>query len=99
MTAVQVLSMLKIIQEFEPAGVGARDLRECLLLQIKNLHRSAAVENAEKILRNHFNEFTSKHYQKIMTRMGISEEELATFYSVVEKLYENLSEIADENKN
>ena len=63
-TEEEVLEMLKIIQEFEPAGVGARDLRECLLLQIKNLHRSAAVENAEKILRNHFNEFTSKHYQR-----------------------------------
>ena len=57
-----VLQMLKVIQEFEPAGVGARDLRECLLLQIKNLHRSVEVMNAEKILRDHFNEFTSKHY-------------------------------------
>lgn len=85
-TEEEVLEMLKIIQEFEPAGVGARDLRECLLLQIKNLHRSAAVENAEKILRNHFNEFTSKHYQKIMTRMGISEEELKAAIGKILKL-------------
>ena len=85
-TEEEVLEMLKIIQEFEPAGVGARDLRECLLLQIRNLHRSVAVENAEKILKNHFNEFTSKHYQKIMTRMGISEEELKAAIGKILKL-------------
>ena len=85
-TEEEVLEMLKIIQEFEPAGVGARDLRECLLLQIRNLHRSTAVENAEKILKNHFNEFTSKHYQKIMTRMGISEEELKAAIGKILKL-------------
>ena len=78
--------MLKVIQEFEPAGVGARDLRECLLLQIKNLHRSEEVENAEKILRNHFNEFTSKHYQKIMTKMGLSESELKAAIAKILKL-------------
>ena len=81
-----VLAMLKVIQEFEPAGVGARDLRECLLLQIRNLHRSADVENAERILRNHFNEFTSKHYQKIMTRLGLSESELKAAISKILKL-------------
>ena len=85
-TEEEVLEMLKIIQEFEPAGVGARDLRECLLLQIRNLRRSEAVENAEKILKNHFVEFTSKHYQKIMTRMGISEEELKAAMSKILKL-------------
>ena len=81
-----VLQMLNIIQEFEPAGVGARDLRECLLLQIKNLHKSVEVDNAEKILRNHFNEFTSKHYQKIMTRMGLSEAELKAAIAKILKL-------------
>ena len=81
-----ILHMLKVIQEFEPAGVGARDLRECLLLQIKNLHRSVAVDNAEKILRDHFIEFTSKHYQKIMTRMGLSEEELKAAMAKILKL-------------
>lgn len=81
-----VLQMLKIVQEFEPAGVGARDLRECLLLQIKNLKRSPEVENAEKILKNHFNEFTSKHFQKIMTRMGLSEDELKAAISKILKL-------------
>ena len=81
-----VLEMLKVIQEFEPAGVGARDLRECLLLQIKNLKRTPDVENAEKILRHHFNEFTSKHYQKIMTRMGLTESALKAAMAKILKL-------------
>ena len=81
-----VLQMLKVIQEFEPAGVGARDLRECLLLQIRNLHKSVEVEHAEKILRDHFNEFTSKHYQKIMPRMGLSETELKAAIAKILKL-------------
>ncbi|MBR4298462.1 MAG: RNA polymerase factor sigma-54 [Bacteroidales bacterium] len=82
----EVLSMLKVIQEFEPAGVGARDLRECLLLQIRNCKKSPAVENAVKILKNHFNEFTNKHFQKIMTRMDISEEELKAAMAKILKL-------------
>ena len=82
----EVLKMLKVIQEFEPAGVGARDLRECLLLQIRNLHKSVEVQNAEKILRDHFVEFTSKHYQKIMTRMGLSEVELKAAIAKILKL-------------
>ena len=82
----EVLQMLKVIQEFEPSGVGARDLRECLLLQIKNCKRSPEVEIAVKILKDHFNEFTSKHFQKIMTLMNISEEQLRAAMAKILKL-------------
>ena len=82
----EVLEMLRIIQEFDPAGVGARDLRECLLLQIRNCRKTPEVENAKKILSNHFNEFTSKHYQKIMTRMNLTEDELKAAISKILKL-------------
>ena len=78
--------MLKIIQEFEPAGVGARDLRECLLLQIRYCKKTPEVETARKILANHFNEFTSKHYQKIMTRMNLTEQELKAAIGKILKL-------------
>ena len=77
----EVLEMLKVIQEFEPSGVGARDLRECLLLQIRNFKK-----NAVKILTNHFNEFTNKHFQKIMTRMAITEDELKAAMGKILKL-------------
>lgn len=82
----EVLEMLKIIQEFEPAGVGARDLRECLLLQIRNCRKSPEVEIAVKILKNHFHEFTSKHFHKIMSRMGITEEQLKAAMAKILKL-------------
>ena len=82
----EVLALLKIIQEFEPVGVGARDLRECLLLQIRTMKRNPDVDNAIKILKNHFVEFSNKHYQKIMTRMGISETELKSAISKILKL-------------
>jgi len=82
----EVLQMLKVVQEFEPVGVGARDLRECLLLQIRTMKRTPAVENAETILKHHFTEFTNKHFQKIMTRMGLSEEALKAAMSKILKL-------------
>ncbi len=85
-TEDEVVEMLKVIQEFEPAGVGARDLRECLLLQIRLCKKTPAVENATKILKNHFNEFTNKHFQKIMTRMDLSEEELKAAIAKILKL-------------
>ncbi len=69
--------VLMIVQEFDPAGVGARSLQECLLLQIerKNLE-NPVLALAHKILKNHFNEFTNKHYDKITQRLGVSEEKL-----------------------
>ena len=85
-TEEEVLEMLKIVQDFEPSGVGARDLRECLLLQIKNCRKTPEVENAVKILKNYFNEFTNKHFQKIMTRMNISEDELKAAMAKILKL-------------
>jgi len=69
--------VLMIIQEFDPAGVGARSLQECLLLQIERKGQDNAVINlAKSILKMHFDEFTNKHYEKIIQRLNISEEEL-----------------------
>lgn len=68
---------LKLVQSLDPAGVGARDLQECLVLQMErkqdgNISRYTAL----KILQNHFEEFTKKHYQKIINKLEISEEDL-----------------------
>lgn len=70
----EVEKILKVIQEFEPAGVGARDLQECLLLQISP--KNEAQERARTILSEYFQEFTKKHYSKIISRMGITQDEL-----------------------
>lgn len=82
-TPQEVERALKIIQEFEPVGVGARDLRECLLLQIKYLTPNIAREHAITILNDFFPEFTKKHYQKIMDKMEISEDELKDAIDVI----------------
>ena len=85
-TYEEVEHVLGIIQEFDPAGVGARDLQECLLLQIERLRPCEEVENAETILESYFKEFTSKHFQKIMTKMGITQEQLKAAVAKIVKL-------------
>ncbi len=76
-TYEELHEVLMIIQEFDPAGIGARNLQECLLLQVerKNLD-NRVTQLAHTILKNHFEEFTNKHYDKILQRVAISEEEL-----------------------
>ena len=82
----EVLRMVKVIQEFEPVGVGARDLRECLLLQLHSQKRSKDVELAETIIRDYFNEFSNRHFQKIISKLGLSEEEMRSVMARIVKL-------------
>ena len=85
-TEEEVLEMLKVIQEFEPTGVGARDLRECLLLQLKNLHQDEATVNATRILTNCFQDFSNRHFHRIMSRLGLTEEQLKKATAKIVKL-------------
>ncbi len=71
----KLLEILMEIQRFDPPGVGARDLRECLLIQL-NRTKSNNLDLAKEIIKNYFPEFTKKHYTKILTKLDISEEEL-----------------------
>ena len=73
-TEEELEQILKVIQEFEPAGVGARNLQECLLLQLDK--KSVEQERARTILEQYFEEFTKKHYARIISRMGITQDEL-----------------------
>lgn len=85
----KVESLLRIVQQFEPAGVGARDLRECLLLQVKRRiveTSTPALLNARMILEDYFEEFSKKHYEKILKRMKVSEEELKEAVDEILKL-------------
>lgn len=69
--------ILKVIQDLDPPGIGARDLRECLLIQIKRTEeRDATTVMADQVIRKYFDEFTKKHYEKIAKRFDITEEEL-----------------------
>ena len=68
--------LLEIIQDLDPPGVGGRDLRECLMLQLERKRPSFKVNLALSILDNHFDSFVKRHYQKLMDRLGVNEDEL-----------------------
>lgn len=78
--------VLKIIQTLDPAGVGAKNLRECLLLQLNRMETSPDVELAINVLENYFDEFSKKHFDKIISRTKTSEEELRDAVAVILKL-------------
>lgn len=75
-TPLQLEDILYEIQDLDPPGICARDLQECLLLQLNRYEPTPAVRRAKEILSDYFDEFSRKHYEKIMRQMGITEEEL-----------------------
>lgn len=77
---------LDIIQDFDPPGVGARDLQECLLLQIMRKKGSDSTCLAAKIIQHNFEEFTKKHYDKIQRKYEITDEELKDAIDEILKL-------------
>ncbi len=85
-TVEEIEELLTVIQEFEPAGVGARDLRECLLIQLESQPSSPETENAINILTDYFQEFANKHFQKIMSKLNLSEDEMRAAMSKILKL-------------
>ena len=83
----EIEEILMLIQELDPAGVGARNLQECLLLQIKRKQDGDIVRfTAKKILENHFEEFTKKHYEKIAKKLEIEDEDLKEAIDEILKL-------------
>jgi RNA polymerase sigma-54 factor len=83
----EILEVLRVIQEFEPYGVGARNLQECLLIQLRRIEDPPpSVNLAIHILDRHFLEFTKKHYDKIMKKNRISEEDLKDAIDEILKL-------------
>lgn len=86
-TEEELNEVLAVIQDLEPPGVGARTLRECLLLQIAKRDNSApATINAYKILDQYFEEFSKRHYDKIVSRLNIPEEDLKAAIDEILKL-------------
>lgn len=75
-----------VVHELEPSGVGARDLQECLLLQLKHKTPTEYVELATNIIENQFEAFTKKHYDKLLHKYGVSQEQLKKAIEEIEKL-------------
>ncbi|MDD2634704.1 MAG: RNA polymerase factor sigma-54 [Bacteroidales bacterium] len=79
--------VLEVVQELDPAGVGAQNLQECLMLQLERKeNNSEAVVLAKKIIGSCFDEFTKKHYTKIMTKCDVDEAELKMAIDFILKL-------------
>lgn len=75
-TSAELERVLGVIHELEPAGVGARNLQECLLLQMDQLPSDTPARRlARRILTSYFDEFVKKHYEKLIARLQVSEEE------------------------
>ena len=86
-SAGELERILGVIHELEPAGIGARDLRECLLLQMEQLPLNTRARRlARKILTNYFDEFVKKHYEKLMARLQVSEEDFREAIAEIRRL-------------
>ncbi|ESU24449.1 RNA polymerase sigma-54 factor RpoN [Flavobacterium enshiense DK69] len=78
--------ILNIIHQLEPAGVGARDLQECLLLQLRHKTPTDSVSLAIAIIEQQFDAFTKKHYDKLLQKFDVSQEQLRKAIDEIEKL-------------
>ncbi len=85
-SAEEVEKILKVVQQLDPPGVGARDLKECLLIQLKQAKETPQRKLAIEILKDSFDAFVKKHYQKIIQKFDISKEELKGAIKEIEKL-------------
>lgn len=83
----EVEEVLRAIQTFDPAGIAARDLKECLLLQLdRKPQNEPRIQDAIRIVDEYFEEFSKKHYEKIQKRLNISDEAMKEAISLITKL-------------
>lgn len=72
----EMKKLIRVVQELDPPGVAASDLRECLLLQLERKDLTNNIFNAKRILSDFFEEFSKKHYDKIIKSLSLDEEQL-----------------------
>jgi RNA polymerase sigma-54 factor len=85
-TDEKVEKVLEVVQELDPAGVGARSLQECLLLQLVRREQNKEVALATKIIADSFEHFSKKHYKKLLSKFDITEDELRDAIHEIESL-------------
>ena len=78
--------ILHLVQDLEPAGVGARDLQECLLLQLKHKTPSDSINLAIQVIEQQFDAFSKKHYDKLLQTFDVSQQQLRKAIDEIEKL-------------
>jgi len=82
----KIEKVLQLVQDLDPAGVAARDLQECLLLQLKRKNESDSVLLATRIIEEAFDHFTKKHYKKLLSKFEITEDDLREAIHEIEHL-------------
>lgn len=85
-TDEEMLQIIELVKQFDPAGIGATTLQECLLLQLQRKKQTTEVVLAEKIIDQYFEEFTKKHYDKITKSLNIDEEQLKKVITEITRL-------------
>lgn len=85
-TEDKIENVLSIVQQLDPAGVGARDLQECLSIQLHRKTPSPSIELAQKIIDKAFEQFTKKHYKKLLQKFNITEVQLKDAIMEIERL-------------
>jgi len=81
-----LMPILKVVQKLDPVGVCARDLKECLLLQLENKTQTESIILAQSVLRNHYTAFTNKNYEKLLKEFEVDENQIRQVYKEVEQL-------------
>ena len=82
----KIEEVLKVVHQLDPAGVGSRNLQECLLIQLKRKKKHPDVELAIEIIENAFEQFTKKHYKKLLQKFDVTEDQLKDAIDEIEHL-------------
>ena len=85
-TEQELLQVLQLLQTFDPAGIGARSLQECLLLQIDRRDPSRLKDLMTKVVESYFDEFTKKHWDKIQTSLSLNDAQAEALFRELRKL-------------
>jgi RNA polymerase sigma-54 factor len=85
-TEEEIAKVLTVVQDFEPPGIGARNLQECMQIQLTKKNTSEVVDLAREIVANHFNALSKKHYDKLLSRLTVTEEMLRKALKEIAKL-------------
>ena len=81
-----LMPILKVVQKLDPVGVGAIDLKECLLLQLENKTQTESIILAQSVLRNQYTAFANKNYEKLLKEFEVDENQIRQVYKEVEQL-------------
>ncbi|WP_185877298.1 RNA polymerase factor sigma-54 [Blattabacterium cuenoti] len=89
--------LIKYIQKLEPDGIGARNLQECLLIQLEKKKINEKIILAKKIINDHFESFVKKHYEKIQKKLGLNKDKLREILYQIKKLNPKPGKLYSEN--